>query len=62
MWRAIASNALTLFIVGLVVVAGLLTWGRQAYTNPGPLAEAFSIDRFIEGRFIDESVAAGVAH
>ena len=27
-----------------------------------PLAEAFSLDRFREGRFIDESVAAGVAH
>ncbi|MBV7410047.1 sarcosine oxidase subunit beta family protein [Maritimibacter sp. DP1N21-5] len=30
--------------------------------EPGPLAAAFSIDRFREGRFIDESVAAGVAH
>lgn len=40
MWRAIASNALTLFIVVLVVVAGLLSWGRQAYVNPGPLADA----------------------
>ncbi|MFT6105165.1 MAG: sarcosine oxidase subunit beta [Paracoccaceae bacterium] len=29
---------------------------------PGPLAEAFGLDRFREGRFIDESVAAGVAH
>ncbi len=29
---------------------------------PGPLASAFSLDRFREGRFIDESVAAGVAH
>ena len=27
-----------------------------------PLAEEFSLDRFTEGRFIDESVAAGVAH
>jgi sarcosine oxidase subunit beta len=27
-----------------------------------PLAEAFGLDRFREGRFIDESVAAGVAH
>tara|TARA_R110002096_G_scaffold9867_12_gene38612 strand:+ start:522 stop:1769 length:1248 start_codon:yes stop_codon:yes gene_type:complete len=34
----------------------------MAKGEPGPLAEAFSIDRFIEGRFIDESVAAGVAH
>jgi len=27
-----------------------------------PLCEAFSLNRFREGRFIDESVAAGVAH
>ncbi|MCT4577667.1 sarcosine oxidase subunit beta family protein [Donghicola sp.] len=27
-----------------------------------PLANEFSVDRFKEGRFIDESVAAGVAH
>ncbi len=30
--------------------------------EPGPLAAAFGLDRFAEGRFIDESVAAGVAH
>ena len=29
---------------------------------PGPLAAEFSLNRFREGRFIDESVAAGVAH
>jgi sarcosine oxidase, subunit beta len=29
---------------------------------PGALAEAFGLGRFREGRFIDESVAAGVAH
>lgn len=40
MWRSVASNALTLFIVALVVVSGLLAWGRTAYTGPGPLAEA----------------------
>lgn len=28
----------------------------------GPLAEPFSLERFREGRFIDERVAAGVAH
>jgi UPF0755 protein len=38
MWRAVASNALTLFIVLLVVAAGVLAWGRQAYVRPGPLA------------------------
>ncbi|MFD1882249.1 sarcosine oxidase subunit beta family protein [Paracoccus pacificus] len=29
---------------------------------PGPLAADFGMNRFREGRFIDESVAAGVAH
>lgn len=40
MWRAVASNALTLFIVALVVAAGILAWGRQTYNGPGPLAQA----------------------
>ena len=39
MWRAIASNALTLVIVLLVIAAGLLAWGRGVYSAPGPLAE-----------------------
>ncbi|MCP5088171.1 MAG: sarcosine oxidase subunit beta family protein [Rhodobacteraceae bacterium] len=30
--------------------------------EPGELSAAFGLDRFKEGRFIDESVAAGVAH
>ncbi|MBK1635939.1 sarcosine oxidase subunit beta family protein [Rhodovulum adriaticum] len=30
--------------------------------EPGPLSAEFGLDRFREGRFIDESVAAGVAH
>jgi UPF0755 protein len=40
MWRAIASNALTLFIVLLVMAAGLLAWGRKEYSGPGPLTDA----------------------
>ena len=31
-------------------------------TGESPLAAAFGLERFREGRFIDESVAAGVAH
>ncbi len=31
-------------------------------TGHSPLTEAFGLERFHEGRFIDESVAAGVAH
>ncbi|MBR9822923.1 MAG: sarcosine oxidase subunit beta family protein [Rhodobacteraceae bacterium] len=34
----------------------------MAKGTPGPLARGFGLERFREGRFIDESVAAGVAH
>jgi len=34
----------------------------MARGEPGPLAAEFGLNRFREGRFIDESVAAGVAH
>ncbi|GIT92053.1 sarcosine oxidase subunit beta [Jannaschia pagri] len=39
-------------------------WGMAELIARGhsPLTEAFGLDRFREGRFIDESVAAGVAH
>jgi sarcosine oxidase subunit beta len=33
-----------------------------ALGEPGKLAEPFSLARFKEGRMIDESVAAAVAH
>ncbi len=39
MWRAVASNALTLFVIVLVAAAGVLAWGRDQYTREGPLAE-----------------------
>ncbi|MEL7255247.1 MAG: sarcosine oxidase subunit beta family protein [Pseudomonadota bacterium] len=39
-------------------------WGfaELMATGYSPLCDEFSLDRFTEGRFIDESVAAGVAH
>ncbi|MBV1895821.1 MAG: sarcosine oxidase subunit beta family protein [Rhodobacteraceae bacterium] len=39
-------------------------WGMAELmaTGHSSLTKAFSLDRFAEGRFIDESVAAGVAH
>lgn len=40
MWKAIASNALTFFILILIVAAGILAWGRQTYSGPGPLTQA----------------------
>ena len=47
MWRSVASNALTFFILILIVAAGLLAWGRQAYNGPGPLTQAvcFKVER-----------------
>jgi UPF0755 protein len=38
MWRSIASNALTLFIVILIAMAALVAWGRNEFVAPGPLA------------------------
>lgn len=43
MWRAIASNALTLLIVALVVLAGAIAWGKGQYTSEGPLASAICV-------------------
>jgi UPF0755 protein len=43
MWRSIASNFLTVAIVLLAVVAGLIAWGRNQYTGPGPLTEAICL-------------------
>jgi len=39
MWRHIASNALTVFIVGLFLIAGAVVWGGKQYDGAGPLAE-----------------------
>lgn len=39
MWRHIASNFMTLFIVILVVLGGVIAWGKTQYSGPGPLAE-----------------------
>ncbi|MFZ1339851.1 MAG: endolytic transglycosylase MltG [Paracoccaceae bacterium] len=61
MWKSIASNALTLFIVLLVAAAGLVAWGRNEFVKPGPLADAIclqvdrgaslsAVSRNLEGR------------
>ncbi len=39
MWRSIASNALTLFIVILIAVGGVIGWGQAQYTAEGPLTD-----------------------
>lgn len=38
MWKAVASNALTLFIVALLAAAAVIAWGRAEFERPGPLA------------------------
>ncbi len=43
MWRSVASNALTLFIVALIAAAGTLAWGRKQFTGPGPLAQSVCV-------------------
>lgn len=37
MWRAIASNALTILIVALFLVGGVILWGKREYEVAGPL-------------------------
>lgn len=43
MWRAIASNFLTLAIVGLMAVAGVIAWGKREYSAEGPLDAAICV-------------------
>ena len=39
MWKSVASNALTLFVVILIALAALVAWGRNEFVKPGPLAQ-----------------------
>ncbi len=43
MWRHIASNALSLIIVILVILVGVIAWGKSQYVTTGPLAEAICL-------------------
>jgi len=43
MWRSIASNALTLFIVLMIGAAAMVAWGRNEFVKPGPLADAICL-------------------
>jgi UPF0755 protein len=44
MWRSIASNALTLFIVILIAMAALVAWGRNEFFAAGPLGEPICLE------------------
>ena len=43
MWRHIASNALTFFIVALFLIAGVVSFGSKQYSESGPLAQAICL-------------------
>ena len=43
MGRSIASNALTLFIVLFLAVAGVIAWGQRSFREPGPLTQAICL-------------------
>ncbi|WP_171178719.1 endolytic transglycosylase MltG [Ruegeria sp. HKCCD8929] len=43
MWRALASNMLTVLAVGLFLMAGVILWGQAQYTAQGPLDSAICL-------------------
>ena len=43
MWRNIASNALTVFVVVLFLLGGLVTLLKSQYYSPGPLVQAICL-------------------
>ncbi|WP_425090971.1 endolytic transglycosylase MltG [Tropicimonas sp. S265A] len=63
MWRALASNVLTILIVAFLALIGIIAWGQREYTAPGPLAEAtfFEVPRGASlTRVADDLAEAGV--
>ncbi|MGR3542429.1 MAG: endolytic transglycosylase MltG [Hasllibacter sp.] len=43
MWKAVASNALTVLIVGLIAAAAGIAWARAQWQEPGPLAQGICL-------------------
>lgn len=43
MWRSLASNMMTLLVVGLFLAVGVVLWGKSQYTAEGPLSEAICL-------------------
>jgi len=43
MWRNLASNFLTILVVGLVALAAVIGWGQSQYVAEGPLSEAICL-------------------
>lgn len=59
MWKSIASNFLTIFIVALFAIGGAIGWGQSQYNAQGPLTEAtfFEVPRGASLRAVSESLA-----
>ena len=43
MWRSIASNALSFFVVAIFLAGGVLLWSQKEYSAPGPLTQAICL-------------------
>jgi len=43
MWRHIASNAMTLLVLGLFLAGGVILWGQNQYRADGPLETAICL-------------------
>ena len=43
MWRALASNALTILVVGLFLLGGVALWGQSQFKSEGPLETAICL-------------------
>ena len=59
MWRHIASNALTFFVVGLFLVGGIVAWAGKQYAETGPLDQpiCFQVDRGSNMRRVSDALA-----
>lgn len=58
MWRNAASNLLTFLGLALLLIGGLVIWGKSTYNAPGPLAEAIClrVDRGSNMRSLSENL------
>lgn len=43
MWRHVASNALSMFVVILMLLGGMIAWGKKQYVDVGPLAQTICL-------------------
>ena len=59
MWRNLASNALSLMIVAVVVLIAVVVWGQRQFTGSGPLTEAayFEVPRGASLRRVSDALA-----